>query len=299
MYLNHLLRIFITAAIFLSFSIQAEKPLKIASWNIEWLTSHPSPNISSSFRSSDDYKKIAHYYSMLGADVLGFQEVNDIDVIKGVVGSDYTIWISDRSLLENKQHQFHDINQYTGFAVHKKFAVTSMPGIRLESTATSKLRFASYIVLGPNTAQPIHMLSVHLKAGCIAKYRNNKSCRRLKAQAKRLNLWIRDRELDNEAYIILGDFNHNLSYPSDWMWAQLTVDTQAALASAATKPDCKVKSRKQPEETFQYRSVIDHVVISKTLSFTVAKQQLYEREDLIKYHLSDHCPVVSEIHYRK
>ena len=60
---------------------------------------------------------------------------------------------------------------------------------------------------------------------------------------KALNQWILDREKADEQYMILGDFNHNLSYQGDWLWKEITQTSSASLATLSTQPRCKVRSR--------------------------------------------------------
>ncbi|MDN3685881.1 hypothetical protein QW180_29450 [Vibrio sinaloensis] len=76
----------------------------------------------------------------------------------------------------------------------------------LDQRSNSKLRFATYVVIQPNSERPIHLLSVHLKARCSGAYKNNRDCRILKQQGERLNQWINEKEVANQAYVILGDF---------------------------------------------------------------------------------------------
>ncbi|MGC9492599.1 endonuclease/exonuclease/phosphatase family protein [Vibrio genomosp. F10] len=296
MTIAHLARIFVTALLFLPLSLQAESQLRVASWNIEWLTSDANRSMPNSHRSPEDFNQLQRYFDNMDLDVLSFQEVNDVAAIQRVVGPDYTLWMSDRTLASNKNHQFGDINQYTGFAIHSSLSVTAMPSIQLETHSRSKLRFATYVVINPEGEMPIHLLSVHLKAGCIEHYKEKKDCRRLKEQTKKLRAWIQDRELDNDAYVILGDFNHNLSAPNDWLWTELAHQTGAVLASKNTTPDCKVRSKREAGLTYQYRSVIDHIVLTKRLAFSAPKQTTYRAQDVLNYNLSDHCPIVMAIH---
>lgn len=295
MLINHPLRIFVFFLVILPIFTFADEEIRIATWNIEWLSTQPSDRITKSFRTEDDFDTLNDHFKSMTLDVLGFQEVNGIEAIKRVVGQDYTIWLSERSWDMNRQHQFSHLNQFTGFAVHKSIAVTSKPDLQLETTAKSKLRIATYIKLHPSAGRPIHALSIHLKAGCINQYRNNRNCQRLKGQALELNKWILERELDNDRYIILGDFNHTLSNNNNWMWASISTGTNAELATRHTKPNCRLKSRKQPSKTFKYPSVIDHIVVSRQVEVQDPKQVMFKEAEVINHHLSDHCPVLTTV----
>ncbi|CAH6904653.1 Metal-dependent hydrolase [Vibrio chagasii] len=270
------------------------EPLTISSWNIEWLSTNEAVNKFSNKRDQADFDKLEEYFQSLNADVVAFQEVDDINAIQRVAGDQYKILMSDRALPKNSNRQFKEVNQYTGFAVRKEVSLTDYADFPLESSSNSKLRFASYIVIETET-KPIHMLSVHLKAGCSGAYKSNRDCSRLKEQAQQLNKWIKQRERNNEDYAILGDFNHNLAYSRDWMWKELTQYTDAQLATRKTRADCKVRSNRNSHRTHQFRSVIDHIVVSESLNADPAKQQVFETQDVLDYKLSDHCPVSTTI----
>lgn len=270
------------------------EPLTISSWNIEWLSTNEAVNKFSDKREQADFDKLGTYFQSLNADVVAFQEVDDVNAIQRVAGDQYQILMSDRALPKNSNHQFKEVNQYTGFAVRKGVALTDYADFPLETTSNSKLRFASYIVIETET-KPIHMLSVHLKAGCSGAYKSNRDCSRLKEQAQQLNKWIKQRERNNEDYAILGDFNHNLAYSRDWMWKELTQYTDAQLATRKTRADCKVRSKRNNHRTHQFRSVIDHIVVSESLNTDPAKQQVFKTQDVLDYKLSDHCPVSTTI----
>ncbi|ANP78203.1 metal-dependent hydrolase [Vibrio crassostreae 9CS106] len=278
---------------FLSSQTFAE-PLTISSWNIEWLSTNEAVNKFSDKRDQADFDKLATYFQSLDADVVAFQEVDNVNAIQRVAGDQYKILMSDRALSKNSNRQFKEVNQYTGFAVRKGVALTDYADFPLETTSNSKLRFASYIVVETNF-KPIHMLSVHLKAGCSGAYKSNRDCSRLKEQAQQLNKWIKQRERNNEDYAILCDFNHNLAYSRDWMWKELSQYTDAQLATRKTRADCKVRSNRNNYRTHQFRSVIDHIVVSESLNASPAKQKVFETQDVLDYKLSDHCPVSTTI----
>ncbi|MEZ8824349.1 endonuclease/exonuclease/phosphatase family protein [Vibrio amylolyticus] len=295
MLINHLFRMVPFLLAIVSSSGFSASDLRFVTWNIKWLSGNSQSHIQQSHRSSQDFKKLNQYFIAMSVDVLAFQEVNDVEAIRRVVGKDYTIWLSERSWDNNKQHQFGGVNQYTGFAVHKTLAVTSVRDIKLEDTPKSKLRFGTYLLLNTINSEPVHLMSIHLKAGCNSGFRNTRNCQRLKVQGTELNRWIMDRQLDNDQYIVLGDFNSNLSATDSWMWEGISKGTSAILATRATKPLCEVRSKRNASNTFRYNSVIDHVVTSPNFHLVEAKQVLYKKEDVIDFVLSDHCPVLAVV----
>ncbi|RTZ18334.1 endonuclease/exonuclease/phosphatase family protein [Vibrio aquaticus] len=272
-----------------AFNVQSET--LYSAWNLEWLSNTPSEQFSSSQRSSDDYQSLQRHFESMQSDVVAFQEVNDKQALRKVIGNDYTIYMSQRAKSSNSRHQFDDINQYTGFAVNKGVPVKDMPDLKLDGNRNSKLRFASYVVIEPDGKQPVHALSVHLKARCSGAFNGSKSCKTLKEQGQHLNKWILEREKLGDAYIILGDFNHNMVYRGDWLWKEITQGSKAELATQKTRALCKVKSRNNPSRTHQFRSLIDHIIVSHQLDYQKPKQDVYPVDDVLKYQLSDHCPV--------
>lgn len=271
--------------------------LSIATWNLEWLTSQPSVSIKASQRNKRDIQQLAAHFQTLHPSVLAFQEVNDAAVMRRVVGKEYNLLLSDRSQTSHRDRQFNDINQYTGLAIHRDVPYQDVKDLRLDQTRGSKLRFAAYAILYPDSKQPIHILSVHLKAGCSAAYHSTQECQTLKAQAQRLNQWLKKREQAGDNYLILGDFNHDLTYRGDWLWSALRQGLKRAptLATQHTQATCQTRSSKRPSQTHQFRSMIDHIIASPELGATSAQQRHFRRAAVLQYQLSDHCPVSSQI----
>lgn len=276
-----------------SFSCYAETVY--TTWNLEWLSSNPSSKFPTSQRNAQDYQSLRRHFTLIESDIFAFQEVNDKQALKQVIGDGYQIFFSHRASTMNQHHQFSDINQYTGFAVKNGITAQDMSDIKLDTSRNSKLRFASYVLLHPDSHRPIHALSVHLKARCSGAYNGSKACRTLKAQGEELNKWIKERERANDAYVILGDFNHNMGYQGDWLWDEIAQGTKAVLASESSKAKCKVRSRNNPNKTHQFRSLIDHIIVSKVLTASTPKQDIFPVQDVLKYQLSDHCPLSADI----
>ena len=276
---------------FLLVPVVSAQSLTYSTWNLEWLSSQPSRQFASSQRVDSDYQALKRYFEQIDSDVLAFQEVNDELALRKILGDEYQIYLSQRSKKNNQRYQFDQINQYTGFAIRKGIKASNKEDFRLDTLDSSKLRFASYLVIEENSGQPIHALSIHLKAGCSGRINNSQNCQLLKQQGKALNDWIKLREQLNEAYIILGDFNHNMGYQRDWLWESISKQTQASLITRDTRADCKVKSRNNPRKTHQFRSLIDHIIVSKALTASTPKQDIYTVNDVLNYQLSDHCPL--------
>lgn len=291
--------ILLTIGIFCSSSAAAEtqdpNKITIATWNAEWLVHVDKAMSAPTPRSAKDLDQLKRYWQSWRRDVVAFQEVDSLSAIKDVLGDDYQYILSQRHLATNASHQFQDVNQYTGFAVKKSISYDNQNDLPLDMKPTSKLRFATYIVLRPESSSPIHLLSVHLKAGCSGKYSNKRSCRILSEQSKPIKDWIKTREAKHEHYMLVGDFNHNLSYSGDWFWKKMTSGTTAQLATKQTSASCKVRSNRNPKKLHQFRSLIDHIVTSSSLLVTDAQQLVFDSQDVLDYQLSDHCPVTATV----
>ncbi|MBD1572528.1 endonuclease/exonuclease/phosphatase family protein [Vibrio sp. S17_S38] len=297
----HVIILVMMSSIF-SIHTQADN-LKVATWNLEWLTTKPSSKISKSMRSAQDFSALNEKFRDMQLDVLAFQEVDSVAAIKKVVGPFYNIYLSDRAKPEFYSKQFPDLNQYTGFAISQKWHVSDPTDLIL--SPNSKLRFGSYVVLQQIGEPNVHLLSVHLKQGCIGKMSRKKTCRELIQQGKKLNLWMKERIKNKETFIMMGDFNHNLSFhghssQNDWLWLMLNneIEKKVELVTVTTGALCQVKSKYDPNSLYRYPSLIDHIIISKPSHTSYAKQVLYSRQETLDYHLSDHCPVTSSINIR-
>ena len=97
--------------------------------------------------------------------------------------------------------------------------------------------------------------------------------------------------------MVLGDFNHNLGYQGDWLWDVLSDNTNARLVTQNTKAECKVRSNRNPKKTHQFRSVIDHIIVSGDLKASSGVQTVFKTQDVLDYKLSDHCPVSTTLSF--
>jgi endonuclease/exonuclease/phosphatase family metal-dependent hydrolase len=274
-------------------------PFNIATWNIEWLSSHGYPQFEQSLRQSQDFEKLAGYFAQLDASVVAIQEVDSKEALQKIVGTDYQIILSERSDARNSKRQFQNINQYTGFAVASHFKVTEYPDLDLNPEPNGKLRFGTHIAVSSTVnPKPIHFLSVHLKAGCQGKYKNSRSCRLLKDQTQILSDWIKSRHENQDSFVILGDFNHDLSYKNDWLFAELTrYSPTIQLASKKSKAICEVRSNRNPNATHRFNKLIDHIIVSPDLAMHAANQQPFSKNDVINFKLSDHCPLKARVEH--
>ena len=274
--------------------------LDITTWNIEWLNLNSDATEDKGKRSDADFQALTRHFQRFNTDILAFQEVDSIAAIQKVVGNDYRIVLSERAMPQHQQHQFRTLNQYTGFAIKSTIPFATPADIDLYRRTNHKLRFATYVILYPNTRKEMHLLAVHLKAGCAGAFHPNAdSCQTLKTQGKALNHWLQERERHQHAFMILGDFNHNLAYRDDWLWQIITHNTaqSARLATQDTPARCQVRSRRQPDKLHRFRSLIDHIIVSRQVTHQQVQQMVFPTDEVLRYRLSDHCPIHGQFHW--
>lgn len=265
--------------------------LSVFNWNLEWLSSTPAKHIKSSMRDAEDLQIYRDIFQTHQPQIIVFQEVNDSAILQTILGPEYTVVMSDRARPSASALQYRDINQYTGVAIARSVPFSDPSDLVL--SPGRKLRFATYVILHPDTAA-IHLLSIHLKAGCIGKfYENKNSCQTLKQQGQQLNHWIKERIASNQSYMVIGDFNHDLAYPNDWMWQILSqnLSPMPSLMTRDIAPNCIGIGKTKP-----YRQIIDHLISSPDIRADNLTQIMYSPSQR-RFQLSDHCPVAATIDY--
>lgn len=277
----------------LIFSSFTSNAITLSTWNMEWLTLNPTEKFKSSERYQQDFEQLNYYFSQSNSQMLAFQEVDSIEAIKKIVGDNYQIFISDRS--SHSKKQFDGINQYTGFAIHRSISVNDPNDFSLlPNKKSSKLRYATYVIASIDN-QPLHLLSVHLKAGCMGQKKNNYACSTLEQQTEELTDWMNEREENNDKYLILGDFNNTLAHPRSWLWKNIDEQTikTPTLLTKNTKGSCTAKQWKRgwPKYT-TFTRLIDHGISNLSPETITVTQQVFEQSDVKKYQLTDHCPIL-------
>lgn len=285
-------------------------PLVIVSWNMQWLSVAKKNTVIT--RAAGDYKQLARIITTISPDILAFQEVDSVEAIQAILpDSKYRIYLSDRH--KKSDEIFQANNQFTGFAVKRSLPVVDPPdlstlNIRLRKQQKhnhlpGKLRYGSYLIIKPEANSELHLLNVHLKSGCFSRRYNRASlaCRTLNRQATALVHWIRQRQTNDENYIVLGDFNHQLNSGKQWLLTALNVKLAFPIVSITKgmAASCRVKHTLSNGATQlrHYRTSIDHALSSETLTKAIRQRgQIYQYQDSIsnitKFQLSDHCPLV-------
>lgn len=298
-------------ALFLAFFIffvpsQSYASLRLATWNMEWLSD--KGDILQGRRNQNDYLMMQQITSVLDADFIAFQEVDSLDALEKVIPTnEYQFFLSERA---SEQTHKKKSQQYTGWAVRHRHQVINRPDFKALALPNilgkSNLRYGSYIELIRPDAPNLHMLSVHLKSGCFGKHINSKrSCDKLRKQINALAIWIQSRVIQNQAFIIAGDFNHYLNDTSDWVWQHLTKavgEEHLVNLTQGTAAKCKstrYNFRTKRWENVIYQKLIDHFIASPSvvseLLLTQAKQYQYSYHASSTYRLPDHCPIFADL----
>ena len=252
--------------------------IKIASWNIYWLTSEDPDHHR---RKANDYARLAAYANDLDADVIALQEVDAGFVRKVFPLQQYHIELSHRE----------DTRQRTGFAIRRGVRYRRLPDYRELSTKWG-LRYGTAIELEVG-GRKIDLMSVHLKSGCHGRDLDRpatRNCRDLKSQVKPLESWI-DRRLERErAFVLLGDFNRRMDRRRDDLWR--------FIADGIPKPIYRVNAGRKPKcWNGRFPEFIDHIIVGpiagKALKPHSFEEMTYGETNYFRWRkrLSDHCPI--------
>lgn len=270
--------------------------IKVASWNIAWLSAHEYNK-----RTEADYQDLARYAKQLDADVIALQEVENATWAKKVLGDDYDYFFTTK-----------DWVQRVGVAVRKSSKLKPS-AIEYKVLDQGLARRGMDVTLNKNGKQ-VRLLAVHLKSGCFDKALDSTSvaampntnekeqyaktaCAELSRQVKPLEAWIDARAQTNTPAIVLGDFNRRfiqdikLGYAENQgLWQAINDEGNEKLWAPTINAESKCWGG-------YYKDYIDHIVFNP-----LAKQQYVESsfEQLVfepKYtrelsqRLSDHCPI--------
>lgn len=266
----------------------AAAELKIATWNIAWLTTKPAghPDLPRGFapRSEQDFARLRAYAERLAADVVAIQEVDGPLAAARVF--DATRW------------EFHfpaeTDTQRAGFAWRRGLNVTRNPDVSaldLVPNARRSLRRGADITVRQGDGPPLRLLSVHLDGGCArdsVREPNSRDCQNLGRQAEILRDWIAERRREGVAFAILGDFNRRMDRDDDF----LAVLTEAAPLTRPTEGfanPCWVRDG-------QGRAFIDHILLGGPARDWLVRDSFRvlvyaERDIALRDRISDHCPI--------
>jgi endonuclease/exonuclease/phosphatase family metal-dependent hydrolase len=265
----------------------ATRPLKLASWNLEFLAEKDGTGCEP--RGPEDYAAMRRIADSLDADVIAFQEAESPAAAARVFDpARYTIVMETRAgnptgACGGKHPDQAFIRQAVGLAVKKDFAFDHNPDVTSLMLGNPQLRSGVDITLKAKGHAPIRLLGIHLKSGCFAGS-DGKACPILLQQIPMVEAWIDAAAAGPTRFAVLGDWNRRLASPGDLFWAEIDdgkpANADLRLADAGTSPACDPR----------YDSFIDHIVLDRRagadiLAFTETRYAGGEK------HYSDHCPV--------
>lgn len=267
--------------------------LKLATWNLEWLTARPAgdPSLPSDAgpKRPDDIARLRRYAEILAADVISFQEVDGPAMAAAIFPPDrYAIHITaDRVVQRN------------GLAISHAIPFTANPdltGLDPYPNARYPLRSGADVTLHLPEG-PLRILSVHLKTGCweapltdtTGSSAERAACATLGTQLAVLQGWIAARRAEGVPFLLMGDFNRRME-PPDPFWAGLTRAAPLRRATAGHSSPCWGGER-----------FIDHLIAGGPAIAWMEPDSLRvlvyrETDPAWKERLSDHCPVSIRLH---
>ncbi len=261
--------------------------LRVATWNLEWLTARRAgdPALPEDVRPKrpEDIDALRRYALTLDADVIAFQEVDGPEIAARVFPAERYAIVTTAD----------DVVQRVGFAVRRGIPVHRNPdltGLDVFPGAIHRLRSGADITLDLPGAK-LRLLAVHLKTGCNHDRLSgahgtdiSRTCETLRRQVAPLQGWIAQRRDDGVPFIVLGDFNRRMDGPDDLLAAL----TRAAPLARATE------GRGSP--CWGGNSFIDHILAGGAARGWMMPDSLRvmvyrETGETAKEQLSDHCPV--------
>lgn len=258
--------------------------LKLATWNIAWLTlRHAEMPRDQARRRPADLSLLAGYAKRLDADVVALQEVDGPEAAARVFDPRaYAFYFPDEDDL-----------QRAGFAVRRSLRVTQNPDLAaldLYPRARHSLRRGTDITVHAG-GHRLRLLSVHLKAGCRDGRldRPGRECETLAEQTGILARWTAARQAEGIPFALMGDFNRTLSHPQDGMLQALVARAPLTRVTEGTSNPCWSGPRGG-------RAFVDHILLGGPAQRWLVPDSLRvmvygERGGEWRDRLSDHCPV--------
>ncbi len=232
--------------------------LRIATWNLEHLVDDEGEGCI--VRDEDDLDAIARRIEAIGADIIAFQEVENLAAAERVFnpakwhvvmssrpdpGQGRTCWDNPNGRLQS---------QATGIALGRGVVFERGADLAALGQGSPRGRWGTHVVVGEG-AHKLHVLSVHLKSGCWGAEQDAEgrdACTVLRSQVRALRAWIDERQQAGSRFAVVGDFNRRLVVPDDWAWNMLSPEARPLeLATAGRQSRCDSR----------YPEYIDHIVV--------------------------------------
>ena len=254
--------------------------LKVATWNLNWLTARETGLPADvKIRVADDFERLRAYALELDADVIAIQEVDNAETARRVFPKEtWSIHMSrDR------------VRQRVGIVVRRGLPYDVNPDLTaIAMDPLARLRSGVDITLKLKTGS-LRVLAVHLKQGCqnlsFGRAPSN-TCLTLMTQFDIVAQWAAARREDGVPFLILGDFNRGMDKKRDPFVAKIRAAAPFTRATAGFSSPCW-----GAHETF-----IDHILAGgEAMTWlrpgTLKVLTYRETDPAWKERISDHCPV--------
>lgn len=258
------------------------RPLRVATWNIEWLNSQPGQGKVP--RKNEDYEALRRYAKKIDADIIALQEVDGPEAAQRVFDPNvYDLHFSTRNNV-----------QRVGIATKKHLKVTRHPDLK-ELAQGGRVRHGVDLTV-QGAGAPLRVLAVHLKSGCFSSPLDGpvngrerpEACASLKKQVPVLQSWLDARQREKTATIVLGDFNRRLATGDDEVFRRLKEKAPLTNVTQGQRALCWGG---------RYPDFIDHILMNDAAARGWTDKKLvqitYSRADEQRHRdtLSDHCPI--------
>ena len=219
--------------------------LRIAAWNLEHLAEADDDGCIG--RDASDYAELAGRVAELEADIVAFQEVENIAAAHRVFpAEDWRVELSRRPPPDRSRACWDrpesDLGHLaTGFAIRRSIDYRRNTDLKALGNNITTQRWGVDVTITVE-GKDMRLLSVHLASGCWGKDQDadndrRKTCATLRKQMTLLRSWADERLGEGTPFVILGDFNRRLALPGDWAWrllspssAPLRLPTQGTMA---------------------------------------------------------------------
>jgi endonuclease/exonuclease/phosphatase family metal-dependent hydrolase len=265
----------------------AAQEVKLATWNIAWLTLKPAghPDLPRELRARvpEDFRLLRDYATRLAADIVALQEIDGEAAAARVFDPAlYAIHLTDE-----------DDIQRPGFAIRRSLRWTRNPDLAeldIRAGARRSLRRGADVTVTLPNGTPLRLLSVHLNAGCRedAFERGPPECESLARQSAILARWVEARRREGVAFAVLGDFNRRITDRDDLLRI-VEAGQPLARPTAGFSSPCWADARGG-------RPFISHILAGGTAREWVVPNSMAvlvyaERDRSYRDRLSDHCSV--------
>lgn len=272
----------------------------VATWNIEWFGASPGP-------SNDDLQRanVARILRESEIDLWGVQEIADAEdfaLLLGDLGADYAGVLATNSGTQRVGFV------YRTDVVHVRSMGHILESFEYEFAFRPPLQLTADIVLGDTTVTATFIV-VHMKANTGDASDRRESYERRADAARRLKNYIDFTALDQDAVVVLGDFNDELEQSiygnNPTPFADFLADTDDYRFVTSPLDDGSLGTYCGSSSQCLTGSVIDHVLITDELFGAYVAGSARPYDDVLTEvagytaTTSDHLPVVARFDFSR